>query len=190
MMPDATLDLTGKLLVAMPGMSDPRFATSVIYMAAHSADGAMGLLVNKPADGIIMADVLDHLSSEAVGDQSALGVHRGGPVETERGFVLHSDEYRSPLQTLVIADGFALTATLDILEDIATGTGPDKALLMLGYAGWGPGQLEAELSMNGWLTCDADMSLVFDLEDAAKWSAAVSSLGIDPLGLSAAAGRA
>jgi putative transcriptional regulator len=189
-MAQETLDLTGKLLVAMPGMGDPRFARSVIYMAAHSEEGAMGLLVNKPADGVAMADVLDHLSSDAAPDQSTLGVHRGGPVETERGFVLHSDEYRSALQTLLVADGFALTATLDILEDIAAGKGPEKALMMLGYAGWGPGQLEAELGMNGWLTCDADVSLVFDLQDDAKWSAAVNSLGIDPLGLSAAAGRA
>ena len=150
----------------------------------------MGLIINKPAEGVIMADVLDQLSTNEVSDQSGLSVHRGGPVETERGFVLHSDEYRSDLHTLEIGDGFALTATLDILEDMASGKGPEKALLMLGYAGWGPGQLEAELSMNGWLTCDADRGLVFDLEDNAKWSAAVHSLGVDPLGLSAAAGRA
>lgn len=185
-----TLDLTGKLLVAMPGMSDPRFASSVIFMAAHSADGAMGLMINKPAEGLIMADVLDQLSTDTPIEQGTMSVHRGGPVETERGFVLHSDEYRSALQTLVVEGGFALTATLDILEDIAAGKGPEKALMMLGYAGWGPGQLEAELSMNGWLTCDATTELVFDLKDAAKWSAAVNSLGIDPLGLSAAAGHA
>lgn len=189
-MPDTMLDLTGKLLIAMPGMSDPRFAGAVIFIAAHSADGAMGLIVNKPAEGVALSDVLEHLSDRAVPNQSALGVHRGGPVEVERGFVLHSDEYRSALQTLAIEGGFALTATLDILEDIATGAGPSRALLMLGYAGWGPGQLEAELGMNGWLTCDADMELIFDLEDAAKWAAAVSSLGVDPLGLSATAGRA
>lgn len=189
-MPQDTLDLTGKLLIAMPGMGDPRFATSVIFMAAHSAEGAMGLIVNKPADGVALADVLEQLSEQTEPDQSALGVHRGGPVEMERGFVLHSDEYQSALQTLAISGGFALTATLDILEDIASGKGPARALLMLGYAGWGPGQLEAELAMNGWLTCDADKELIFDLEDAAKWAAAVSSLGIDPLGLSAAAGRA
>lgn len=189
-MANDTLDLTGKLLVAMPGMGDARFARSVIYMAAHSADGAMGLLINKPAKGVVMSDVLDLPGTDAALNQSVLGVHRGGPVETERGFVLHSDEYRSALQTLVIRDGFALTATRDILEDIAAGKGPEKALLMVGYAGWGPGQLEAELGMNGWLTCDADMALVFDVPDDGKWSAAVSSLGVDPLGLSAAAGRA
>jgi len=184
------LDLTGKLLVAMPGMSDPRFSHAVIYIAAHSADGAMGLIVNKPARGMSLADVLDHLSDEKVSDASALGVHIGGPVETERGFVLHSDDYQSAMQTLGVADGFALTATLDILEDIAAGKGPGKAQLMLGYAGWGPDQLETELGMNGWLTCDADMSLVFDLADRDKWAAAVKSLGVDPTGLSAVAGHA
>jgi len=189
-MPHDTLDLTGKLLIAMPGMSDPRFAGAVIFIAAHSAEGAMGLIVNKPAEGVALTDVLEQLSDHVAPDHSALGVHRGGPVEMERGFVLHSDEYRSALQTLEIEGGFALTATLDILEDIANGKGPERALLMLGYAGWGPDQLENELSMNGWLTGDADMELIFDLEDAAKWAAAVSSLGVDPLGLSATAGRA
>lgn len=185
-----TLDLTGKLLVAMPGMSDPRFANAVIYLAAHSADGAMGLMVNKPAEGMSLAEVLEQLNENAEPDQSALGVHLGGPVEAERGFVLHSNEYRSALQTLDIQNGFALTATLDVLEDIAAGNGPEKALLMLGYAGWGPGQLENELAMNGWLTCDAEMDLVFDLKDETKWTAALNSLGVDPISLSAMAGHA
>lgn len=184
------LDLTGNLLIAMPGMSDPRFAHTVIYIAAHSAEGAMGLIVNKPARGMSLADVMDHLNTDTAPDASALGVHIGGPVETERGFVLHSREYQSAMQTLEIADGFALTATLDILEDIAAGKGPRKAQLMLGYAGWGPDQLETELGMNGWLTCDATMALVFDLPDEEKWAAAVKSLGVDPTGLSAAAGHA
>lgn len=184
------LDLTGKLLIAMPGMSDPRFAQAVIYMAAHSADGAMGLIVNKPVAGMTFADVMDRLSDDIAPASANLRVHIGGPVETERGFVLHSDEYRSAMQTLGVAGGFALTATVDILEDIAAGKGPDKAQLMLGYAGWGPDQLETELGMNGWLTCEAETSLVFDLPDADKWAAAVKSLGVDPTGLSAAAGHA
>ena len=117
-------------------------------------------------------------------------MHFGGPVETGRGFVLHSDEYRSAMQTMEIEGGFALTATLDVLEDIASGEGPRSALLMLGYAGWGPGQLEAEIAQNGWLTADATTELVFDLPDAQKWEAALRSLGIDPLVLSASAGRA
>jgi putative transcriptional regulator len=184
------MDLTGQLLVAMPGMGDPRFDHSVIYICTHGADGAMGLVINRPAPKLKLADVLDRLSKVEFDDMSELGVHIGGPVETGRGFVLHSAEYRSVLQTLDVADGFAMTATLDILEDIALGKGPEKALLMLGYAGWGADQLEDEIAQNGWLTCDATLEIVFDLEDAAKWAAALSSLGIDPLGLSSTAGRA
>ena len=117
-------------------------------------------------------------------------MHFGGPVETGRGFVLHSDEYRSALETLRVGDGIALTATRDILEDIATGKGPERAQLMLGYAGWGPGQLEGEIAQNGWLTCEASPEVIFDLPDAEKWGAALKTLGIDPLGLSASAGHA
>lgn len=189
-MASTTLNLTGKLLVAMPGMGDPRFDHSVIYLTAHSDEGAMGLMVNKPAPEMKLSDVLDKLIEGADTIDRSLGVHIGGPVETGRGFVLHSGEYRSAIETLRVDDDFAMTATLDILEDIASGDGPDKALLTLGYAGWGPGQLEGEISQNGWLTCDADAGLVFDLADSKKWSAALQSIGIDPLGLSAAAGRA
>ncbi|MGJ8628842.1 MAG: YqgE/AlgH family protein [Sulfitobacter sp.] len=189
-MTSPTLNLTGQLLVAMPGMGDPRFAHAVIYLTAHSEDGAMGLMVNKLAPELKLSDVLDKLVDGAAYVDGTLGVHIGGPVETGRGFVLHSDEYRSAIETLEIGDGFSLTATLDILEDIAAGKGPHKALLTLGYAGWGPGQLEAEIAQNGWLTCDAGTKLVFDLPDKKKWSAALESIGIDPLGLSAAAGRA
>ncbi|MGB3246460.1 MAG: YqgE/AlgH family protein [Sulfitobacter sp.] len=187
---DDALDLTGKLLIAMPGMGDPRFAHSLIYITAHSEKGAMGLMVNKPAPELKLSDVLDQLvEGDIVGD-GALGVHIGGPVETARGFVLHSDEYASAIETLRVAPGFALTATLDILEDIAAGRGPQKALMMLGYAGWGPGQLESEIARNGWLTCGADADLVFDLRDTRKWGAALESMGVDPLVLSATAGRA
>lgn len=185
-----TMNLTGKLLVAMPGMGDPRFAHAVIYLTAHSGEGAMGLMVNKSAPELKLSDVLDKLIKGAAIVDGSLGVHIGGPVETGRGFVLHSGEYRSAIETLEIDNEFALTATLDVLEDIAAGNGPDKALLTLGYSGWGPGQLEAEIAQNGWLTCDATPKVVFDLPDAKKWSAALHSIGIDPLGLSAAAGRA
>jgi putative transcriptional regulator len=184
------MDLTGQLLVAMPGMGDPRFDHSVIIICSHSAEGAMGLIVNKPAPDLKLTDVLDKLSDVEFNDTSGLGVHFGGPVETSRGFVLHSSEYQSVLHTLNVADGFGMTATLDVLEDIARGKGPAKALLMLGYAGWGENQLEGEIAQNGWLTCDAKREIVFDLPDADKWAAALSSLGIDPLGLSSAAGRA
>lgn len=187
---ETTLDLTGQLLVAMPGMGDARFEHSVIYMTAHSSKGAMGLIVNKAAPDLKLADVLDHLVEGETDSQSTLGVHIGGPVETGRGFVLHSDEYVSAIETLKIAQGFALTATLDVLEDIAAGKGPAQALMMLGYAGWGPGQLEGEIARNGWLTCAAEPALVYEMADTKKWSAALDSIGIDPLGLSAAAGRA
>lgn len=187
---DVPLSLTGKLLIAMPGMGDPRFAHAVIFLTSFDEEGAMGLIVNKPADGILLSDVLDQLSPNIDSAKGTLGVHFGGPVETGRGFVLHSEEYHSAIHTLKIEGGFGLTATLDVLEDLAKGDGPEKALLMLGYSGWGPGQLEAEIAQNGWLTAEATPELVFDLPDAQKWEAALRSLGIDPLVLSASAGRA
>ena len=184
------MNLTGKLLVAMPGMGDPRFAHAVIFIADHSDRGAMGLIINKPAADVVLSDVLDQIETATAPAHHDLGVHIGGPVETGRGFVLHSDEYRSAMQTMKVAGGFALTATLDVLEDIAAGEGPAQAQLMLGYAGWGPDQLEGEIAQNGWLTCDATPEIVFDLPDEDKWAAALKSLGIDPMGLSAAAARA
>ncbi|MEP5727844.1 MAG: YqgE/AlgH family protein [Sulfitobacter sp.] len=187
---DDNFELTGKLLIAMPGMGDPRFAHSVVFMTQHSDDGAMGLMINKPAQGVTLSDVLDQLDTKTQKARPVLGVHFGGPVETGRGFVLHSDEYRSAMQTMDIKGDFALTATLDVLEDIASGAGPTHAMLMLGYAGWGPGQLEGEIAQNGWLTADATTEIVFNLADADKWAAALKSLGIDPLVLSADAGRA
>lgn len=184
------IDLTGKLLIAMPGMGDPRFEHSVVFMCSHSDEGAMGLIVNKPAPGVDLFDLLEQLEIHPDSGGRNRPVHYGGPVESARGFVLHSGEYQSSLQTLQVNDDFAMTATLDILEDIATGDGPNRALMMLGYAGWGPMQLESEIAENGWLTADADQHLVFALDDEDKWSAALKSLGVDPKGLSAAAGRA
>ena len=150
----------------------------------------MGLIVNKPAEGLALSDVLDQMTNDSRAAEACMPVHMGGPVETGRGFVLHSDEYRSVMQTLEVTPGFAMTATLDILEDIAAGKGPKKALMALGYAGWGPGQLEREIAQNGWLICDADAALVFDLPDARKRGAALDAMGIDPLGLSSTGGRA
>ncbi|MDW4499775.1 YqgE/AlgH family protein [Sulfitobacter sp. D35] len=184
------LDLTGKLLVAMPGMGDPRFDRSVILLCVHSDDGAMGLILNKPSAEVGMTDVLDQLDIDPVAEAAAMPVHIGGPVEMGRGFVLHSREYESRLHTLEVPGGYGMTATLDILEDIARGAGPEKALMMLGYAGWAPGQLEDEIGRNGWLTADASPKLVFGTPAARKWEAALASLGIDPLGLSSAAGHA
>ncbi len=184
------LDLTGKLLVAMPGMGDPRFDRSVVLICAHSQDGAMGLMINKPARDVDLGALMAQLEIEVDPALSDLSVHIGGPVETTRGFVLHSTDYRSRLQTLEFGDDFGMTATLDVLEDMAAGKGPQAALVMLGYAGWGAGQLEGEIARNGWLTVEGDAALVFDPDDDAKWAAALGTLGIDPLGLSGIAGRA
>ncbi len=182
--------LTGKLLIAMPSMGDPRFEHSVVLMCSHNDEGAMGLIVNKPALDVRLSDLLVQLDirfKDRIGD---IRVHFGGPVESARGFVLHSSDYRSNLQTLEISESFAMTATLDVLEDIAGGTGPERVLMALGYAGWGPGQLEAEIAQNGWLTAEADADLVFADDDSDKWAEALKSLGVDPLGLSSSTGRA
>ena len=184
------LDLTGKILIAMPGMGDPRFAHSVVFLCAHSSDGAMGLIVNKTMGKMTFSDLLEQLSIEESIKSRPMLLHFGGPVEGGRGFVLHSSEYRSQISTLPVDDFFAMTATQDVLEEMAQGEGPDKALMALGYSGWGPGQLEAEIAENGWLICDAGFDLVFDLADEKKWEAALNTLGIDPLTLSASAGRA
>lgn len=183
--------LTGQMLVAMPGMGDPRFDQSVIFMCAHSEDGAMGLIVNKPAEDVVFSDLLDQLSIPAGGTSRDIRVLFGGPVEHGRGFVLHSTEYDGNDSTLVVDGRIGMTATLDILEDIALGRGPNSSVLALGYAGWGPGQLEGEIVRNGWLTCEATDDLIFSPADPyAKWEAAVRSLGVDPMLLSAAGGHA
>lgn len=185
-----SLDLTGKLLIAMPGMGDPRFAKSVIYMCVHSAEGAMGLVINQPAPEVTFSDLLRQLKIEPVGHPESVPVRIGGPVEHGRGFVLHSLDYQSEGSTLQVDQTFAMTGTLDVLEAIAKGHGPRQRLLALGYSGWGPGQLESEIAQNGWLTCDAESDLVFAPEDGAKWEKALATLGVDPLSLSATAGRA
>lgn len=185
------MDLSGKLLIAMPGMGDSRFDRSVVYMCAHSPEGAMGLIINKPAPELSFSELLRQLGIPGGGDERNIRVHLGGPVEHGRGFVLHSDEYHSKSDTtLNVDDGFGLTATLDILSDIARGDGPVQSLLALGYAGWGPGQLEAEITQNGWLTCDASAPLVFDDDDCGKWANALKHMGINPVMLSGDAGRA
>lgn len=188
---DSPLDLSGKLLIAMPGMGDPRFEKSVVYLCAHSPEGAMGLIVNKPSPDLSFDDLLEQLGIPRGDGGRDIRVHFGGPVEHGRGFVLHSSDYRSNrATTLQVDDRFGLTATLDILEDMARGTGPHDSLLALGYSGWGPGQLEHEISQNGWLTCDANPRIVFGRENGCKWSEALNVLGIDPMMLSGAAGRA
>lgn len=182
--------LDGQLLIAMPGMGDTRFERSVIFLCAHSPEGAMGLIVNKPASDITFTDLLAQLKIEARRDLKGIRVHIGGPVEHGRGFVLHSADYRVEDSSLEVSDEFAMTATVDILQDIARGAGPVRALLALGYAGWGPGQLESEIQANGWLTAPANAELVFGRADTEKWGAALRSISIDPRLLSIEGGRA
>lgn len=183
-------DLTGRMLIAMPGMGDPRFEHSLVYMCAHSDEGAMGLIVNKPSGDVTMAGLLEQLSIAPEPGLDMRHVHFGGPVEMGRGFVLHSADYRSELTTLQVDGQFYMTGTLDVLENIARGEGPEQWMAMLGYAGWGPGQLEEELSQNAWLVCDATPELVFGTIDASKWQAALESLGISAHLLSAEGGTA
>ena len=187
---DTPQDLTGKLLIAMPGMGDPRFSHSVVYLCAHSDEGAMGLIVNKRVPEIALDDLLSQLDIATGAGSHHHAVHFGGPVEGARGFVLHSGDAADYPGTLRVDEAFAMTATRDILEDIAKGNGPSAALTALGYAGWGPGQLESELRQNAWLTATADSAIVFDPDDNAKWSRALAALGIDPLLLSAEGGTA
>lgn len=182
--------LEGKLLIAMPGMGDPRFDKSVIFMCAHSEDGALGLIVNKPTPELSFSNLLKQLEIDVPGVARDVRVHFGGPVEGARGFVLHSGDFVFEASTLQVSEGFGMTATLDVMEALAADTGPRDALLALGYAGWGPGQLEAEILQNGWLTCDATRALVFEENDETKWTAALATLGVDALTLSADAGRA
>ena len=183
------LYLTGHLLVAMPQMHDPRFARSVIYMCAHSADGAMGLVVNRRVGAITFDDLLQQLNIGPNKRHDEIRVHFGGPVEQGRGFVLHSSDY---LQTgsLRVDDQVALTATLDILKELAAGGGPRKSLLALGYAGWGPGQLDAEIQANGWLNVPCDPDILFGDDLSVKWERAIAKLGFDPTMLSTEAGHA
>jgi len=189
--------LEGQLLIAMPAMADKRFARSVIYMCAHSDEGAMGLIINQRAPNLNFPDLLERLQIldedaeiSVPSDMMDMAVHLGGPVEPERGFVLHSSDYFTPSSTLPIDDDVCLTATIDILKALAAGEGPDRAILALGYAGWAPGQLESEIHANGWLSCQADLELVFDLEVEDKYERALYKLGIDPIHLVNAAGHA
>ncbi len=185
-----TIDLSGKLLIAMPGMQDTRFEKSVVYICSHSKEGAMGLIVNKPTPQIEFTDLLERLDIPTNQTGLDTGIYFGGPVETSRGFVLHSTDYKIGGTTLVVDDQFAMTATRDVLKDLANGQGPASAILALGYSGWGAGQLENELLQNGWLSCDADLNVVFDTANNLKWVGALKILGVDALALSATAGRA
>ena len=189
--------LDGRLLIAMPVMGDPRFERSVIYLCAHSSEGAMGIIVNRPAGSIdfpgllVQLDIIKKVDEIKLPENAELmKVLRGGPVETGRGFVLHSSDFYIEKATLRIDEGICLTATVDILKAIASGGGPKHAILALGYAGWGAGQLENEIQHNGWLHCDADPDLVFGDDVDEKYLRALRKIGIDPGMLSADAGHA
>jgi putative transcriptional regulator len=185
--------LDGQILIAMPGMQDPRFHHSLVYLCAHSADGAMGLIVNKRADDLKLKDLFSKLGIPIVSGPSGMArtpVHYGGPVEMGRGFVLHSSDYHSDNATMQVDDATSMTATLDILHAMATDRGPDRAIIALGYAGWAPGQLEAELQANGWLACSADEALLFGADEDSKWDQALAKLGVHPAMLSPTGGRA
>jgi putative transcriptional regulator len=181
--------LTGQLLVAMPQMADPRFTRTVIYLCAHSAEGAMGLVVNRLIESLTFPSLLEQLGLEAEDTAADMPIHFGGPVESSRGFVLHSADYLQD-STLVIDDEIALTATIDVLRAIAAGGGPRRRVLALGYAGWAPGQLDAEIQANGWMLVPADFDLVFGIDNDGKWQSALAKIGIDLSLLSSEAGHA
>jgi putative transcriptional regulator len=189
--------LDGQMLIASPGMQDERFAKSLIYICAHSSEGAMGIIVNQRAPHISFPDLLVKLDVIPAADKiqlpsraGDLTVLKGGPVETERGFVLHSADFFIENSTLPIDEGICLTATLDILKAIARGQGPASAILALGYAGWSPGQLENELQANGWLHCSADPDLIFGNDINAKYNRAMQKIGVRPGMLSSDVGHA
>ena len=188
--------LDGQMLIAMPSMGDERFSRSVIYVCAHSTEGAMGIVVNQPAANISFPDLLVQLDVIPAADViqlptgAGVAVLKGGPVDTQRGFVLHSSDFFIENSTLPIDEGICLTATLDILKAIARGTGPRNAILALGYAGWAPGQLENEIQHNGWLHCSADPELIFGADTGRKYALALKKIGIDLGMLSSEAGHA
>jgi putative transcriptional regulator len=189
--------LDGQMLIAMPSMGDDRFARSVIYVCAHSTEGAMGIIVNQPAAHISFSDLLVQLDVipaadliQLPGAVEGVKVLKGGPVDTQRGFVLHSSDFFIENSTLPIDEGVCLTATLDILKAIARGDGPQSAILALGYAGWAPGQLENEIQHNGWLHCSADAELIFGQDTGGKYDKALKKIGIDLGMLSSEAGHA
>ncbi|MCB2009945.1 MAG: YqgE/AlgH family protein [Geminicoccaceae bacterium] len=181
--------LDGMLLVAMPNMSDPRFAHSVIYLCTFSSEGAMGLIVNQLADTLDFGEIIGQLGIEVREEARSTPVHVGGPVETSRGFVLHSTDYTHP-DTLVIDERFALSATVDVLRAISDGSGPKQRVFALGYAGWAPGQLDAEIQSNGWLIVPSDEDIVFGNDQDSKWRKALCKIGVDPSLLSGDSGHA
>lgn len=185
----ATGYLKGKLLLAMPNMGDPRFERAVICMCEHSAQGAMGLIINKPADHIAFPELMEQLEIPVPSGCADVSINTGGPVEPNRGFVLHSADYVQD-STLIVSEIAAVSATVDILKRLAEGSGPQDSLLLLGYAGWGPGQLDAEIQENAWLHVELDADLLFHTDPDMKWPLALAKMGVDISMLSSEAGHA
>jgi putative transcriptional regulator len=182
--------LLGKLLIAMPGMLDPRFERSVILMCSHSAEGAMGLIVNKPVSGLVFSELLLRYDLSLEAGAPEVPIVFGGPVELGRGFILHSADYTGEQATVPVTSKISLTASIEILHAIAAGRGPRRSLLALGYAGWGEGQIEREILENAWIHCDADPDLIFGTPYDAMWKKAIATLGVDISGFAGTAGRA
>jgi len=187
--PGSDFYFTGQLLIAMPGMRDEQFYKTVIYICAHTDDGAMGLVLNQVIKGLSFPSLLEQLGIEEGANGRTVPIHFGGPVEAGRGFVLHTDDYQQDA-TLEVDGGVSLTATVDVLKAVARGRGPKQSLLALGYAGWGPGQLDDEIKANGWLQAPADRELIFDGDQATKWDRSIEKIGIDPRMLSDEVGHA
>ena len=183
------MNLTGQLLISMPSLEDERFYKNVIYICAHSSEGTMVIIINKKIDYDLYPDLLEQLGIDKPLSGKKLYIRYGGPVETGRGFVLHSDEVIQK-ETLSIGKGVALTSNVEFFEDLSKGKGPENSIFALGYAGWGPGQIEKEILANSWMTLSADSKFLFDEEVSNKWSKAYSLLGIDPNKLSQFSGRA
>lgn len=186
---DPTGYLEGQLLLAMPGMTDPRFERSVIYVCSHSEEGAMGLVVNNPIPNLTFDSLLAQLNIEGDDSTPEFLIHAGGPVDTGRGFVLHSPDFVED-RSVKLAGDVALTATVDILKALADESGPKRHIIMLGYAGWGPGQLEDEINQNAWLSTEPTGEVLFETPDEQKWPRAMESLGVDIAMLSSEAGHA
>ncbi len=181
--------LTGQILVAMPSLTDPNFAQSVILVCAHSAEGAMGIILNRALERPSFEGLLQQLDISPVPPQREIRLCAGGPVENVRGFVLHTSDWMVE-NTLRVDEGLGLTTSLDVLKAVAEGQGPRECLLALGYAGWGPGQLDAEFGNNSWLSVPADEALVFDADNDTRWRRAMQKLHVDPALLSPTAGHA
>ncbi len=195
MQPDTPTDVSdsflgGKLLVATPSIGDPRFDRTVILMCDHSAEHAMGIVINKPVDGLRLPELFAQLGISHPDDAPDRAVLLGGPVDRDRGFVIHTTDYATADSTLSVCDGLSLTATKDVLEAIASASPPRRSLLALGYAGWGAGQLESELAANAWLVTEPDEALIFDTANEAKWQGALDRIGVTPEHLSFMAGHA